>query len=274
MANRRNNRESTNDEIQRKMAEQLGQRVGASPEEIERGVKTFIEKSSEALGGADTRPPYRRRVWYDRFFRIIQKRQMDKFSLEFLKLNIAQTRSEAYKLRSGLRFLGLIDMKGNPTPRLDSLRVIGDKFTKNLADAIHDAYSDLFRTIIVETARVENVVNFMIERYGYSKPLAEQATALFSYFCSKAEIPMSQELSGFKARTRASGQRTAPERPKKKTKRAEPEVEYARLPKEALARFTLRDVGYVDIKDKDTYQLAKAYLTLLSKKLGIAEEEI
>lgn len=273
MPSQGDSRESKNDEVQRKMAEQLAERVGTSPEEIERGVKTFIERSSESLGGADTRPPYRRAIWYDRFFGIIQNRQIDKFSLEFLKLNIAQTRSEAYKLRSGLRFLGLIDKKGNSTSRLDGLRVTGDKFKKNLADVIRNAYSDLFRTIIVETARVENVVNFMIERYGYSKPLAEQATALLSYFCLRAEIPISQELSAFKPRTRVSKRKAVSKRPKKRPRGAEPELEYARLPEEALARFTLKDVGYVDIKDKDTYLLAKAYLTLLSKKLGIADEE-
>jgi len=273
MPSQRNSRELKNDEIQRKMAEQLGERVGTSPEEIERGVKTFIEKSSESLGGADTRPPYRRVVWYDRFFRIIQQRQVDKFSLEFLRLNIAQTRSEAYKLRSGLRFLGLIDIKGNSTSRLDGLRVTGDKFKKNLADVIHNAYSDLFKTVIVETARVENVVNFIIERYGYSNPLAEQATTLFSYFCSTAEIPISQELSVFKPRRRTSERKAVSRKPKKRSTGAEPELEYTRLSEEALARFILKDVGYVDIKDKDTYLLAKAYLTLLSKKLGIADEE-
>lgn len=255
------------------MAEQLAERVGTSPEEIERGVKTFIEKSSESLGGADTRPPYRRVVWYDRFFRIIQERQIDKFSLEFLRLNIAQTKSEAYKLRSGLRFLGLIDKKGNATSKLDSLRVTGEKFKNNLADVIHNAYFDLFTAIIVDTAKVENVINFMIEKYGYSKPLAEEATLLFTYFCNRSGIPISQQLSTFKVRKRVSKRKAVSRESKKKLKGAEPEFEYTRLPEEVLARFTLKDVGYVDIKNKDTYLLAKAYLKLLSKRLGIVDEE-
>lgn len=40
-----------------------------------------------------------------------------------------------------------------------------------------------------------------------------------------------------------------------------------------LARFTLKDIGYVDVKDKDTYQIAKAYFKVLAKKLKITEEE-
>lgn len=40
-----------------------------------------------------------------------------------------------------------------------------------------------------------------------------------------------------------------------------------------LARFTLKDIGYVDVKDKDTFQIAKAYLNVLAKKLGITDKE-
>jgi len=43
--------------------------------------------------------------------------------------------------------------------------------------------------------------------------------------------------------------------------------------KDVLARFTLKDVGYVDIKDADTYKIAKTYFGVLAKKLGIKDEE-
>jgi len=45
------------------------------------------------------------------------------------------------------------------------------------------------------------------------------------------------------------------------------------ISEDVLARFTLKDIGYVDVKDKDTFQIAKAYLKVLAKKLGIAEEQ-
>jgi hypothetical protein len=38
-------------------------------------------------------------------------------------------------------------------------------------------------------------------------------------------------------------------------------------------RFSLKGVGYVDIKDRETFELAKAYFKVLAKKLGIVEEE-
>lgn len=46
---------------------------------------------------------------------------------------------------------------------------------------------------------------------------------------------------------------------------------YAATAEGNLARFTIKDVGYVDIKDRDTFEIAKAYLKVLAKKLGIEE---
>lgn len=51
------------------------------------------------------------------------------------------------------------------------------------------------------------------------------------------------------------------------------EEEYAKIDmeqaisEEALGRFTLKDVGYVDITDMDTYGIAEAYMKVLAKKL-------
>jgi hypothetical protein len=35
---------------------------------------------------------------------------------------------------------------------------------------------------------------------------------------------------------------------------------------------TLKDAGYIDVKDKTTYELAKAYLRNFAEKLGIKEK--
>jgi hypothetical protein len=35
----------------------------------------------------------------------------------------------------------------------------------------------------------------------------------------------------------------------------------------------LKDAGYIDVKDKHTYELAKAYLKIFAEKLGIKEEK-
>ena len=43
-----------------------------------------------------------------------------------------------------------------------------------------------------------------------------------------------------------------------------------------LGRVTVKDAGFIDVKDKTTYEIAKAYLKLFAEKLGIektSEEE-
>ena len=39
------------------------------------------------------------------------------------------------------------------------------------------------------------------------------------------------------------------------------------------ARLTVKDVGYVDVKDEDMFEIARAYLKVFSQKIGITEEE-
>ena len=34
----------------------------------------------------------------------------------------------------------------------------------------------------------------------------------------------------------------------------------------------MKDAGYIDVKDRTTFEIAKAYLKLFAEKLGIAEE--
>jgi len=193
-------------EIQRKLAEQLAPKVGYSPEEIEKGVHQFIERSRASLGEYKGKPPYWRSSWYEDFFNILQERRIDNVSLDFIRHNIASG-SEAYKFQSGIRFLGLVNEDGSPTPDLGKLHVTGQDFKRNLAEIIRQAYSDLFDTIIIDKAKPESIVNFIIEKYGYSRPRAEDATRLFVYFCSKADIPIPQELAQFQPRRKAEEER-------------------------------------------------------------------
>ncbi|MHA1578555.1 MAG: hypothetical protein ACTSUQ_02865 [Candidatus Freyarchaeota archaeon] len=45
------------------------------------------------------------------------------------------------------------------------------------------------------------------------------------------------------------------------------------IPDDALGRVTVKDVGYIDVKDKITYEIAKAYLKIFAQKLGIEEKQ-
>jgi hypothetical protein len=249
---------SKEEDIQRKLAEQLSEKAKISPEKIQEGVTKFIRSSQESLGGTEVKPPYRRPLWYDRFLNLIQQRSINQFSLTFIKLNIVPVVSEAYKFRNGLLFLDLIDKKGNPTPKLEKLRVTGDAFTKNFAIVIWEAYSDLFKTIVVDSAIPENVINYMIERYGYSRPLAEEATALFAYFCNKAKILISSELASFRPKTERK------EKEKKVRKRVEKrEAEIESEYDESFATLKYNDFIFAVKKDLSAIEFARSQVNSL-----------
>lgn len=44
------------------------------------------------------------------------------------------------------------------------------------------------------------------------------------------------------------------------------------LPEGVIGRIIVKDVGYIDVKDKDTFKIAKMYLKFIAKKLGIEGE--
>lgn len=211
----KSNLDKQNPDYQKKLAEQLSEKTSLSSSEIEEGVKKFISKSQESVKGTDSRPPYQRPIWYEKFFRIIQQRSINKLTLDFISLNIT-SKSDVYKFQSGLRFLHLIDNEGNTTDLFDKLRVSGNAFSKNLGDIIRIAYSNLFDNIVLEHADPESLINYMIEKYGYSQPLAEGATELFVYFCNKANIPISTALKTFeKNQGRIEKQRVVKQEKKK-----------------------------------------------------------
>lgn len=47
----------------------------------------------------------------------------------------------------------------------------------------------------------------------------------------------------------------------------------ASIPEGVLGRVVVEGAGYIDVKDKTTYEIAKVYLKLFADKLGIAQEE-
>jgi DNA-binding transcriptional regulator YhcF (GntR family) len=55
-----------------------------------------------------------------------------------------------------------------------------------------------------------------------------------------------------------------PEAPKRKS---------GTVPAGAVGRVILKDVGYIDIIDKYTYELAQEFLRIIAKKLGIGDTE-
>lgn len=265
------NTSASKKDVEEKLADQLSESVNMTSRDIVSGVNRFIERSKESLGGREVKPPYRRPIWYKKFFSLMHQRRVTRVTLEFIKLNIISARSEAYKLKNGLLFLNLIDRKGNAKPQLEKLRVTGQQFTKNFADIIRKAYSDLFDTIIVESAEPESIVNYMISRYGYSPPLAEEATALFVFFCTEAEITISKKLSTYQPRKRAGLKRPKTKRPRKQTTRREPERElefdesFATLKFDEFVFAVKKDIASIEFARKQVNDMLDYLLRKLSQ---------
>jgi|YelNatPaOPRAMG01_1025707.scaffolds.fasta_scaffold16415_5 hypothetical protein len=76
------------------------------------------------------KPPYGNIVWYDSFFKLLERIQIDKVDKSFLKTHGIAASNE-YKLIGGLRFLGLIDENGNAKDKMYALRVVGDEYKEN-----------------------------------------------------------------------------------------------------------------------------------------------
>jgi len=225
------------------------------------------------------RPPVGAVQWFDKFFKLLKRIKIPKVDNALLTTNnIVPSRSE-YKVIGGLRFLGLINEDGSATERMKSLSVLGVEYQTNFEKMVRDAYALLFDKVKnLEQALADDVINCLRMSYGSAPSSAKQSARIFVYLAQKAGITLSQQIAERltvnlerKRRTRRTERRA--KTPKQGYERKSGEDLQERLPEEALARFRLKDAGYTDIKDKDTFEIAKVYMKILSKKLGITEEE-
>lgn len=217
-------------------------------------------------------------VWYDILLKLLESRQITKVDKAFLENQDPKIASHnEAKLIAGLKFLGLIDKEGNATEAMGSLSVVGNKRKENLEKVVRSAYCILFDKVKIdlEKAEANTLINSFKSDYKMgSLRTAKEAAKIFVFLAQKAEMALSEsivkELSTSLERKRRVSRQP---RQVKKDEQRTGEGGQEPLPEEALARFTLKDVGSVDIKDEDTFGLAKAFMKVLAKKLGIAEKE-
>jgi len=140
------------------------------------------------------KPPIASPSWILEILDIIRRVKVERIDKNFLEsYNIAKGNES--KVISALVFLGIINDKTNEaTEKLSELRVIGEEYKKNLEKIIKEAYRDVFSEINLENAVYQDLVNFFIRRYDYSKITAERATKLFLALCEEAGIPLPANL--------------------------------------------------------------------------------
>lgn len=141
-------------------------------------------------------PPARNtsRFWFERFLAVIQRQNPTIIDSSFLK-QIAP--SNEGKLLAQLKFLRVIDEQGRPTDLLVALNMIGQEQKKGFQQMAREAYSDLMAEIMIERAVPEDIVNFFIRKYSFTRDKAVYATKFFLYLAEKGSLSVSPELSSF-----------------------------------------------------------------------------
>jgi hypothetical protein len=173
---------------------------------------TIFEESSKkvtsSLAGPSRRnPPARNtsRFWFERFLAVIQRQNPPIVDSSFLA-QIAP--SNEGKLLAQLKFLGVIDDQGKPTRILPMLNMVGEEQKKAFEQIANEAYKDLESEIKMERAVPDDIVNFFIRKYAFTRDKAINASKFYLYLLEKGEKPVSTELSAFLTEKVASVQST------------------------------------------------------------------
>src|SRR5579872_2252515 len=156
------------------------------------------KKQSSLSAGLQSRrnPPARNtsRFWFERFLAVIQRQNPTVIDVSFLS-QIAP--SNEGKLLAQLKFLGVIDEQGKPTRILPMLNMVGDEQKKAFQEIASEAYKDLENEVKMEKAVPDDVVNFFIRKYAFTRDKAINAAKFYLYLVEKSGNPVSSELGAF-----------------------------------------------------------------------------
>jgi hypothetical protein len=149
---------------------------------------------SKNQNGGRRNPPARNtsRFWFERFLSVIQRQNPSVIDSSFLS-QVAPNNEG--KLLAQLKFLHVIDEDGKPTELLSMLNMVGAEQKKGFQKMIRDSYGELMSEIVIEKAVPDDVVNFFIRHYGFTRDKAINAAKFFLYLCEKGSLVVSSELS-------------------------------------------------------------------------------
>lgn len=190
------------------------------------------------------------------------------------------TKGHTFALLSALKFLGMTEDDGTPTPAYNALQTSGEEFRANLEEIVRKSYSDLFSVVDPSRNGREHIKNFFAR--NFSLATAERAIALFLDLCGEAGIPTLEEKPTVVTKTQQ-----IPSKPKVRT----PTTEISREPiipvsDDELRRMYLKklidQVSSPETAGKDAEaikaeaELRKAELDRIEKLIGLTtrrEEE-
>ncbi len=166
--------------------------------QMQEPVSEAQELSTEPVRATQGRrnPPARNtsRFWFERFLAVIQRQNPSIIDSAFLN-QIAP--SNEGKLLAQLKYLHVIDEQGKATRLLPALNMVGEEQKKGFQEIAKEAYGDLLVEVKIERAVADDVVNFFIRKYAFTRDKAINAAKFFLYLAEKGSMPISEELSAF-----------------------------------------------------------------------------
>lgn len=163
--------------------------------DIEREESSVLaETTTPKAQNGKRNPPARNtsRFWFERFLAVIQRQNPTVIDSSFLS-QVAPNNEG--KLLAQLKFLHVIDEEGKPTELLSMLNLVGAEHKKGFQKMIRESYGELMSEIVVEKAVPDDLVNFFIRRYAFTRDKAINAAKFFLYLAEKGTLTVSSELS-------------------------------------------------------------------------------
>jgi hypothetical protein len=160
---------------------------------------SFLEsgpKETSPSTGTKRNPPARNtsRFWFERFLAVIQRQNPTVIDASFLS-QIAP--SNEGKLLAQLKFLGVIDEQGKPTRLLPQLNMVGEEQKKAFQEIASEAYRELQSEVKMEKAVPDDLINFFIRKYTFTRDKGINASRFYLYLIEKSGGPISGELGTF-----------------------------------------------------------------------------
>jgi hypothetical protein len=227
-----------------------------------------VEQATAKVG-----PPFGAIKSYSDFLKLARRIKIDKVDVQYLRTHEISSKGNESKVVNGLKFLGLIDKDCIATEKMIGLNLEGEEFQDHFEKVLREAYADLFDTVKdLEKAKPQDIVNCLKGDYKMAPTTAKKGAQVFVFLAQKAGIKLSEEIA--KELGVSEEREKAERRPiRKRRQEITTILTKGKLSEEVLARFELKDTGYVDIKNRDDFEIAKAYWKALGKKLGITEKE-
>jgi len=142
-------------------------------------------------------PPYNCSVtWIKKLFELRRTMNITTVDAKFIAAHIVASNHES-KVLNALRYLGLIDQKGNATDKMTLLNAEGDALRGNVKIIVESAYAGLLQDVKVDKAKSETVTGYFTDpkHGGLTVAQAKPAVKFFAWLANEGGIQLSQDLS-------------------------------------------------------------------------------